>query len=50
MKKVVYIMSRSFAGEKTPATAAILPTLKEDQQGRKNNCRGEIICNKISCN
>jgi len=30
-------MSRSFAGEKTPAKASILPTLKEDQQGRKRH-------------
>ena len=29
-------MSRSFAGEKTPAKASFLLTLKEDQQGRKN--------------
>ena len=28
-------MSRSFAGEKTPAKASFLLTLKEDQQGRK---------------
>jgi len=28
-------MSRSFAGEKTPAKASFLRTLKEDQQGRK---------------
>jgi len=27
-------MSRSFAGEKTPAKASFLLTLKEDQQGR----------------
>jgi len=30
-------MSRSFAGEKTPAKASFLLTLKEDQQGRKVN-------------
>jgi len=35
MKKVAYLMSRSFAGEKTPAKASFLLTLKEDQQGRK---------------
>jgi len=35
MKKVEYIKSRSFAGEKTPAKASFLLTLKEDQQGRK---------------
>ena len=28
-------MSRLFAGEKTPAKASFLITLKEDQQGRK---------------
>jgi len=27
-------MGRSFAGEKTPAKAAILLTLEEDQRGR----------------
>ena len=32
-----YIKSRSFAGEKTPAKASFLLTLKEDQQGRNNN-------------
>ena len=30
-------MSRSFAGEKTPAKASFLLTLMEDQQGRQNN-------------
>ncbi len=29
-------MSRLFAGEKTPAKASFLLTLKEDQQGRKS--------------
>ncbi|MEI6488787.1 MAG: hypothetical protein WCP52_07490 [Bacteroidota bacterium] len=40
MKKVEYIMSRSFAGEKTPAKASFLLTLKEDQQGRKKQDLG----------
>ncbi|MEI6489131.1 MAG: T9SS type A sorting domain-containing protein [Bacteroidota bacterium] len=40
MKKVGYLMSRSFAGEKTPAKASFLLTLKEDQQGRKNPIYG----------
>ncbi len=30
-------MSRLFAGEKTPAKASFLLTLKEDQQGRKKS-------------
>ena len=35
MKKVSPTDCRSFAGEKTPAKASFLLTLKEDQQGRK---------------
>jgi len=35
MKKLADIKCRWFAGEKTPAKASFLLTLKEDQQGRK---------------
>ena len=41
MKKVACIKSRSFAGEKTPAKASFLLTLKEDQQGRKMENRSK---------
>ncbi|MEI6489326.1 MAG: hypothetical protein WCP52_10200 [Bacteroidota bacterium] len=45
MKKVAYLMSRSFAGEKTPAKASFLLTLKEDQQGRKLNVFAQDLSN-----
>jgi len=46
MKKVADIKCRWFAGEKTPAKASFLLTLKEDQQGRKSNIK-HIFAMKI---
>jgi len=48
MKKVEYLMSRSFAGEKTPAKASFLLTLKEDQQERNIKDIGFLLIYDIA--